>query len=205
MSLFTPSAIRIVESPTAPNDLCFSIDVLKRNCGFATAETDFDDLFRDLILMAQDHVEDAARTFLRPVVVAEEFAGFPSTNVELRLGREPVREVISVVYRNADDEDATMNVADYHAWVSHNPPLVRSRGGAAWPSTLYGYLPAVTVTYAAGPETVATNTRHALVNAVKLIATATWQNQDGREKSGGLVIPDAVHSLLMAGARRGYA
>lgn len=205
MSLSPPSAIRLVESPTAPNDLCVTVEVAKRNSGYATSDTDFDDLFRDLILMAQDYVEEAARTYLRPVTVAEEFARFPCDGGAFRLGREPVRDVLSVVFRNEDDEDETMATADYQAWVSHNPPLVRMKNENLWPTPLTGALPAVTVTYTAGPETVATNTRHALLQAVRLIVATTWQNQDGREKSGGLVIPDAVHSLIMAGAKRGYA
>lgn len=205
MSLSLPSAIRLVESPTAPNDLSVTVEVAKRNSGYATSDTDFDDLFRDLILSAQDYVEEAARTYLRPVTVAEEFARFPPDGGAFRLGREPVRDVLSVVFRNVDDEDETMATADYQAWASHNPPLVVTKGLAVWPSSLPGALPAVTVTYTAGPETVAANTRHTLIQAVRLIVSATWQNQDGREKSGGLVIPDAVHSLIMAGAKRGYS
>lgn len=205
MSLSTPSAIRIVESPTAPNDLCFTIDVLKRNCGYPASETDFDDLFRDLILASQDYVEEAARTFLRPVTVAEEFACFPRDGWPIRLGREPVREILSVGYRDADDADALMMSADFTPWLAHNPPLVRAVLNNAWPTTRDGYMPALTVTYKAGPETVAAQTRHTLVNAVKLIASANWQNQDGRERSGPLVIPEAATSLILAGGRRGYA
>lgn len=196
------SAVVIVTPPEAPDDLVVTVDALKRNCGFATSETDLDDVFRDLILDATDYVEEAARTFLRPVTVDEQFESFPCGGNVFRLSRAPVRSLTGMTYYDVDGAIQTFDGASYAGWLDHNPPVVSLLGTAAWPATQYGRMPAVTIRYEAGPETVA-GAKRGLYRAVMLIATATYQNQDGRERSGPLVIPDAATAMILATAQRG--
>jgi hypothetical protein len=63
---------------------------------------------------------------------------------------------------------------------------------------------AAVVARAAGPATVDEgNNPFGLIAAIKIIAQATYQNGDGRERSGTLVIPEAAKSLILATAMRG--
>lgn len=197
------SAVVIVTPPEAPDDLVMTVDALKRNCGFATSDTDFDDVFRDLILDATDYVEEAARTFMRPVTVDEQFEYCPAGTGAFRLSRCPVRAITSVTYVDTEGDTQTLASTAYSAWLAHNPPLVGAVTNA-WPSTKPGIMPAATIRYTAGPETVdAATISRGLYRAVMLIATATYQNGDGRERSGPLVIPDAATAMILATAKRG--
>lgn len=196
------SAVVLVTPPEAPNDLVITVDALKSNCGFASSETDYDETFRDLILQSTDYVEEAARTFLRPVTVDEEFEVFPYGSIPIRLSRDPVRSLTSLTYVDSDGVEQTMDTSGYRGWLAHNPPLVYVAASQSWPITQYGYFPAVTVRYEAGPVAVS-GAKYGLIAAVKLIATATWNNRDGREREGPLVIPPAAHSLILATAKRG--
>lgn len=199
-----PSSVSIVTPPTAPDDLPITIDALKLNCGFGESDTALDSVFRSLILESTDYVEEASRCYLRPVVVDEFFEFIPSNSLAFRLSRYPVRSITSIKYYDLDGVLQTMSTDDYNGWLSYNPPLVCRKGQTVWPSTQYGTIPAVTIRYAAGPVNVDEgNNKFGLIAAVKLIATATYQNGDGRERSGPLVIPEAAKSLIMATAMRG--
>lgn len=198
------SSIVVVTPPAAPDDLVITVDALKKNCGFASTDTDFDDVFRRLILEATDYVENAARCYLRPFVIDEQFEYFPYGTNPIRLSREPVRSITSVSYKDETGVTQTMDAADYQTWLSHNPPLVSPTGGECWPDTDQNALQAMTVRYAAGPVSVSADYRPTLVNAVMLIATATWNNADGKERHGPLVTPPRALDLIQAGAIKGY-
>lgn len=193
----------VTTAAVAPNDLAVSIDAIKEECGYSSADTDNDATFRAMILQAQDYVEEAGRTLLRPVVVTERLECFPAYYSPIRLSREPCRSITSVSYVNEAGATIAMDASDYKTWLEHSPPLVAPVGGETWPTTDARELQAVTIVYAAGPTTVA-DIRPSLLAAVTLIVKATWNNQDGRNREGELAIPQAAKDLIAASARRGY-
>lgn len=195
----------VVTEPTPPDDMVITVDELKLNCGFSTFDTDFDSLFRSLVLEATQYVEDAARQFLRPVVVEESFERFPGGNKHIRLSRGPVRSVVSLTHVDSNGVTQTLvQGIDYGTWLNYNPPMITRIGMTRWPVVKAGYTPALTVTYNAGPATVTTKPNFGMIAAIKMIATATYQNQDGRERRGPLIIPPAAMSMIHATAPRGY-
>lgn len=199
-----PSSVAIVTKPSPPDDLVITVDELKLNCGFSSLDTDLDLIFRNLILESTNYVEEAARCFLRPVTVNESFERFPEGFKQIRLSRYPVRSIVSFSYVDYAGVTQTLVAGtDYSTWLDYNPPLVCRLGTNRWPYTKPGYIPALTIQYQAGPATVISDPQYGLNRAIKLIATATYQNEDGRERKGPLIIPPAAMSMILATGKRG--
>ena len=90
-----------------PNDLCITVGELKSNVSFVdTTELDFN--IRNLLLAAQDYVENAANTFLTPVTVTETWQGFPGNLAPFELSAEPVRSLTSLTYMDINGVSQTM-------------------------------------------------------------------------------------------------
>jgi uncharacterized phiE125 gp8 family phage protein len=194
-----PSSIDITR-PAAPADLCVTVGEVKANAG-GVEGTGEDALIAAMIRAAQRYVETRADTVLCPATVAERFGGFPCG--ALRLGREPVRSVTTVAYKDRDGAEATLAADARQEWLTHNPPLVTPLADQPWPETKPGALGAVTVTYEAGPA-VATAARDGFKMAVVMIATATYEHRDAFVKAGELKVPAVVNQFIDAEAKRGY-
>jgi uncharacterized phiE125 gp8 family phage protein len=189
-----------ITRPAAPLDLIVTVEEVKTNAG-GIEDASEDALIGLMIRSAQSYVEAAADTVLNPSTVVERFGGFSCGAI--KLGREPVRSVTSVLYMAVDGTETALAADKRQEWLTHNPPLIAPLPDAYWPEVKTGAMGPVKVTYEAGPA-LAVNARDEFKLAVVMIATATFEHRDAFLKNGELKVPDLVRQLVQAGARRGY-
>lgn len=184
---------------SAPNDLCITVQELKSNVSMVdTMELDFN--IRNLLLAAQDYVENASNSFLTPVTVTETWQGFPGSLSPFELSCEPVRSLTSLTY--IDINGVSQTLTNLQTILNAPRPLIYPPTATIWPPAMAGNFAPITIVYEAGPATVA-GARSTLRAAVLALASQNFEFGSGQTKQGPLRVSPMVESLISAGMKRG--
>lgn len=144
------------------------------------AHSDQDTYLDTLIATAREEIE---RDTWRGLVAASKtvrLRGFPDAeDRRIVLPFAPLRSVTSIVYRDANGNEQTLDAADYVADVNHEPGTIEPASGESWPET-QDHPAAVTIVFAAGYAN-AGSVPPALKHAVKLIAAELYANDQPTE------------------------
>lgn len=132
---------------TPPTDEPLTLEEAKQHCRIEAAVTEDDALVEAYIGAAVDQLQRELDFYLAEQTWKQSFRTFDC----VRIWQRPVAEVVSVAYFDADDEEQTLDDAEYR-FESGALGSKLVLAGSSWPS-LASRTDAVTVTYKLGVAT----------------------------------------------------
>lgn len=141
--------IAISTPPTGP---AIDPEVVKRHLGIEHSADDLTIL--ELIAQAEALIQDECELQLAPASATSTLDKFPCGNTPIELARPPVREIVAVIYRDADGAAITMDEEDFQFDASSVPPRIAPVPGGCWPVTECGRLAAVSIEFLCGSASV---------------------------------------------------
>lgn len=136
-------------------------------------------LITDLITVGTKSAESfTGRQFMRATYDLD-LPGFPA---EIKLRKNPVVSISSIIYIAATGNIATMTATDYQTDLKSEPATIKPRFGGSWPSTRGDTYNAVTVRFVAGYSTTTTSQEDAvpegLKSAIKFHVAHLFENRE---------------------------
>lgn len=155
---------------------------------------DENDVIRDLLVAAREHVEAFCRRALISQTWDFRIDAFPCGAIELPLA--PVASIISITYLDTAGASQTWSSADYRTDLPMSPTAPRGRiepaYGEVYPST-YGVIGAVAVRFVAGYGSSGASVPRRLRSAIKLLVEFWYRKGDG----GKALTPEQIESRLL--------
>lgn len=160
-------SIRVTEPPEA-----WPISLEEAKAHLAIVDDDSRDaLIEAMLAAAVEHVERHTSHLLTDRELEIAWPDFPCYPELLSIPREPVTEIVSLIYADADGADVTMVVDDDYRWSVATADQVMPAFRGSWPSAS-GEAGSVRLRFRAGygdEEEVAGDPPPALIAAVKLM------------------------------------